>query len=91
MAPPRCVISATLLLEMILLIGCEQQGPPVRAATFSGPTMGTSYTVKITDFPEEISILRQRLSEAEKYLKIDERKDQKPFPRRRILRSQPLE
>ena len=31
----------------------------------------------MNDFPEEISILRQRLSEAEKYLKIDERKDQK--------------
>jgi len=55
MVPPRYVISATLLLEMVLLMGCERQSPPAGAATFSGPTMGTSFTVKIADFPEEIS------------------------------------
>ena len=31
----------------------------------------------MNDFPEEILLLRQRLSDAEKYLKIDELKDQK--------------
>ena len=31
----------------------------------------------MNDFPEEISTLRQRLSEAEKYLRIDELKNQK--------------
>ena len=31
----------------------------------------------MNDFPEEISPLRQRLSEAEKYLRIDELKNQK--------------
>ena len=31
----------------------------------------------MNDFSEEISLLRQRLGEAEKYLKIDELRDQK--------------
>lgn len=52
---PGKVISATLLLELFLLTGCEQSLPTAGSATFSGPTMGTSYSVKITDFPREIS------------------------------------
>ena len=49
------VVSAALLLEIVLLSGCERQTSKARLVKLSGATMGTSYSVKITGFDRETS------------------------------------
>ena len=55
MVPLKCVMGVLVLFEMFLLIGCDQDVRKTRSTKFSGSTMGTSFSVKITDIPQEIS------------------------------------
>ena len=53
--PSASVIRAALFLEMILFLGCDPQGSTPQLLKFTGTTMGTTYSVIITDGPKEIS------------------------------------
>lgn len=55
MVPFKCVISLLVLCEMFVLMGCDQDARKSRSTKISGPTMGTSFSVKITDIPQEVS------------------------------------
>lgn len=56
---PRWTLSSAvaflLLLSLVGLSGCSEKAPEAQAIDFSGPTMGTSYSVKIKQMPQGIA------------------------------------
>lgn len=59
-APVRrgvCALGVAMLLTVVLLSGCERTREPIRV---SGPAQGTSYTVTVTQPPEDLDAQHTR-------------------------------